>query len=138
MALKKHKKSERHIQIPHRILNDPQFIKLKQSAKGLMLDVLMQYNGKNNGDLQMTREYLMKQRGWRSAGTINTAKKALLKSGLVVETRSSFFGQSGKSCCRFAIAWLQSHYLDGVELTHAKPPTWKPQEQKLPVQKSDA
>lgn len=130
------KKYERHIQIPHRILEDPRFIALPPSALRLLLAVLMQFNGKNNGHMQMSRGYLKEKRDWHSAGTISNAKKALLESGLVIETQPKFFGRDGRACARFGIAWLQLHYMDGQLLTTARPPAWRPLTENQ-VQKTD-
>jgi hypothetical protein len=59
---------------------------LSFSAKALLIDVAMQYQGGNNGDLAVTWK-LMRRRGWSSETTMHKAKAELLEKGLLFETR---------------------------------------------------
>jgi hypothetical protein len=67
----------------------------------LMFDLLAQYNGFNNGDLSAAWT-VMKPRGWRSEATLNKAKKQVLASGLVVETRK---GQRPNKCSLYGLTF---------------------------------
>jgi hypothetical protein len=72
------------------------------SYKGikLLVDVLEQYNGNNNGDLCVTMS-VMKKRGWKSAGTLQAAKNELVTKGWLELTR-----QGGRhKCSLYAVSF---------------------------------
>jgi hypothetical protein len=50
------------------------------------MDLTVQYNGKNNGDLCAAWR-LMRMKGWRSKGTLSRAVKGLQESGFILLTR---------------------------------------------------
>jgi hypothetical protein len=67
----------------------------------LLLDVLKQSNGRNNGDFCCAWSVLQ-SKGWRSKGTLEAAKKELLECGFLVRTR-----QGGRNHpCLFGVSWL--------------------------------
>lgn len=72
--------------IPKDVLAMTQFQALPSAAKALMLDLMAQYTGKNNGRLCPAFEVLQRS-GWRSKGTAQRAKDALLEAPFVVLTR---------------------------------------------------
>lgn len=55
-------------------------------ASKLLLDLLSQYNGTNNGDLCATWT-LMKDRGWRSKSSLEKALRELLQKGVIEKSR---------------------------------------------------
>ena len=59
------------------VLRSKSFAKLSAYAVKLLMDFLAQYKGDNNGDL-CAAWGLMKQRGWRSKGTLTKARNELL------------------------------------------------------------
>ena len=68
----------------------------------LLLDLAAQYRGNNNGDLQAAWS-LMSPRGWKSEATLNKAKKDLIASELIVETRK---GARPNKCSLYALTWF--------------------------------
>jgi len=70
-------------------------------ATRLLVDLAMQFNGGNNGDMSMGWE-AMKKKGWRSKETLNRAKRELLDKGLIELTRQGGLGR----CNLFAVTWL--------------------------------
>ncbi len=64
---------------------------LSYRAKALLIDLTMQFNGKNNGDLLMTWTYMHDQ-GWGSTDALYAAKKELLEKGLLEVTRHGGLG----------------------------------------------
>lgn len=87
--------------LTHELLDSPLYISLPYTSKALLVDIVRQYNGHNNGDLAVTLS-LMERRGWNSNGTMRRALEALENSGLLIRTR-----QGGKHrCSLFALAWL--------------------------------
>ena len=75
------------IQIPLAVLNSAAYLGLSASAKVLLLDVVSQYKGDNNGKLLTGWRIMNEERGWVSKDTLARAKIELLDSGLLVETR---------------------------------------------------
>jgi len=74
----------------------------------LLIDLLSQYNGRNNGDL-CAAWTLMKERGWNSKGTLHRSLKELLQRGWIVKSR-----QGGKhKASLYAITWLPIDECDG-------------------------
>jgi len=72
--------------LPFVVLESAAYRSLTARGAKLFLDLLSQYRGNNNGDLSAAWK-LMKPMGWKSEATLNEAKKELLSSGLLVETR---------------------------------------------------
>lgn len=88
------------VKLPNSLVDSVVYIGLSDKAKTLLVDVIRQYNGKNNGDLDITLKNL-KKRGWTSNDTLTRAKQELLQAGLIIQTR-----QGGKhKCSLFAVAW---------------------------------
>ena len=77
----------------HCVLRSEALMKLSAHASKLMIDLLSQYYGSNNGDLCATYS-LMQKRGWRSKGTLNRAIKELLEAGFIEVSR-----QGGRHLC---------------------------------------
>lgn len=90
----------RFLSLPRPVYNSPNFIMLSPSAVKLLIDIGIQYNGANNGDLQASLNP-MRKRGWVSSSTLNRARQELLHYGFIELTR-----QGGLGCCSlYAITW---------------------------------
>lgn len=87
--------------IPHAVLNCQTYRSLSAKAVKLLFDLGSQYNGKNNGDLCMAWK-IMSARGWKSEQTLHAAKRELLESGLIAETRK---GRRPNLCSLYGITW---------------------------------
>ena len=98
--------------IPHCVQDHPAFQALSFSAKALLLEVLRQHNGRNNGHYQLVTDYLEK-RGWKSSSTIQKAKKALLTAEFIVQTKQ---GGLGTGPCLFAVTWYGIDEWSGLDL----------------------
>lgn len=86
--------------LPHAVLESPGFISLSPYAVKLLVDLMLQYRGKNNGDLTMAWS-VMAARGWRSKASLYNARKELLEAGFILLTR-----QGGKRVpSLYAITW---------------------------------
>ncbi|MBB3170161.1 hypothetical protein [Simiduia aestuariiviva] len=86
---KKHKGrggSPTFVRLFHRLLDNPDYINLGHTARSLLIDVLRQYNGRNNGDLCVTLTVLRK-RGWTSNDTMRRALGELINAGWIIQTR---------------------------------------------------
>lgn len=87
-------------QIPHCIQRTEKYTRLSSWAVKLLVDLLIQKNGWNNGDLSAAWS-LMQHRGWRSKSTLHEATKELLEVGFIVLTR-----QGGRNkCSLYGVTW---------------------------------
>lgn len=88
--------------LPHAVMRHPDFAESSPRATKLLLDIAVEYNGKNNGDLNAALSRLQ-CRGWNSSSQLAKAKKELLERGLIVETR---MGGLGIGPSLYAVTWL--------------------------------
>ena len=77
----------------HCVLSSQAMQKLSAHGTKLLVDLLSQYKGQNNGDLTATYS-IMQQRGWHSKGTLFRAIRELLEAGLIEISR-----QGGRHRC---------------------------------------
>ena len=74
------------VQMTHAALQSENFRTLSPYGLKLLMELISQYKGTNNGDLCVSWS-LMKDRGWRSSGTLNAKKKELVDRGWIVVAR---------------------------------------------------
>ena len=92
--------SKTYLGLPHALLRHPNYARLSAYAVKLIVDLGMQYNGFNNGDLCMAWS-VMQPLGWRSKTTLYKAKDELLEIEFIELTR-----QGGKHVCSlYALTW---------------------------------
>jgi hypothetical protein len=106
----------RYCAIPHNVMNSADYLNLGANAKVLLLELVYQYNGKNNGDLTCAWAVL-KKRGFKAETTINRAKKELLQGDLITEVRKGVAQKGKRLCSLYAINWQsldEVFYPDGV------------------------
>lgn len=84
---------EPFVGIPHIVLRSQSFAYLSRPATKLLLDLLAQYNGYNNGDLCATFS-VMRKRGWKSESTLYAARRELENKEWIQVTR-----QGGRNTC---------------------------------------
>jgi hypothetical protein len=88
------------LRLPHYILKSQEFGNLSGNAVKLLLELCAPYKGFNNGDLSCAFSQL-KDRGWKSSGTLAKAIRELRMAGFIVQSR-----QGGKNrCSLYAITW---------------------------------
>ncbi|AGW92083.1 hypothetical protein N234_18777 [Ralstonia pickettii DTP0602] len=104
--------TERFIGIPHWVMQSAAYRSCPHPARSLLLDIVMQYNGRNNGSLVACDKYL-KPLGWLSSDVIARAKDKLLKCGLLVETRK---GQRPNKAAWYALGWRPLDVKDGMDI----------------------
>lgn len=88
MQSKKRKRSGRFIGIPYEIANSSIFANLRAPENKLIIDLLLQYTGRNNGMLSACYT-LMEKRGWSST-SLHRAFNKLQHAGIVVVTRQGW------------------------------------------------
>ncbi|APZ42928.1 hypothetical protein [Acidihalobacter ferrooxydans] len=86
--------------IPHAVLKTRKYASLSAWPVKLMLDLVAQYTGKNNGDFTAAWS-VMREKGWNSKGTLTRALDELAAVGFIRLTR-----QGGRHrCALYAITW---------------------------------
>ena len=104
------------MELPHAVLDSPDYINLRVSSKQLLIDIFRQHNGHNNGDLSASFK-LMLARGWTSKSTLKRALDGLLESGLIIKTREGWFqGEHSSRCALYAVTWLGIDECPGKDL----------------------
>lgn len=72
--------------LPHHVTKSEQYAALSAHAVKLLVDMLNQYHGKQNGDLSPSRT-LMKKHGWNSTSMLQKSIAELESRGFIVLTR---------------------------------------------------
>jgi hypothetical protein len=104
--------SGRFIAFPFSVLKSEMGRSLTAIELKLLLHLMLQYNGNNNGNLSPTF-MLMKEYGWSSTGTLYKARQGLEHKGFIVVTRQ---GHKRKGDCTLvAITW------NGIDDAKKKP-----------------
>ena len=111
--------------VPRACLQSNSLAKLSPYAKALLLDLMAQYNGFNNGDLSVAWK-LMEKRHWKSKETLSNAKKELLNNGWIIVTR-----QGGRNkCSLYALTLynidedIKKKYDSCIKATNSPPGGW--------------
>lgn len=133
----------RYTPLPHALLDSTAFMGASHRTRSMILELMRQHNGANNGHLHLTLTWL-KERGWASVDGIQKAKKEALELGLIVKTREGGlnFGPD-----MYALTWLpisnfvglfitQKDYHPGRYLFMDKPPTRKGEALPVPVRRA--
>jgi hypothetical protein len=99
-------KGEPRYQVPRELADSLAFRTLSNSAKVLWHDLMMQYRGNNNGNINATLSNL-KYFGWRSSSTLSKALAELIAHGFLCETRKGGGnGCSLRQCCLYRFTHL--------------------------------
>lgn len=97
---RKGKSKEPFLMFPRHVTSHPDFISLSPRAIKLLVDIGVQYNGYNNGDLCAAMT-LMRKRDWTSNDQRNKALKELQAKGLIILSR-----QGGRKIASlYALTW---------------------------------
>jgi len=110
--------------IPHACLEHKNYARLSPRAVKLLLDLLAQYRGQNNGDLTASWT-VMRERGWKSKAQMFKALRELIDTGWIILTR-----QGGRNACSlFAVTFRPIDHCGGklieVTSTATAPGDWK-------------
>lgn len=104
--------SGRYAPIPHSLLDSAAFQACGHMAKALLLELMFQHNGANNGHIRLSRSWLA-GRGWSSVCGINRARDELLACRLIVQTRHGGL-RNGSHC--YALTWLAITNYAGLDI----------------------
>lgn len=107
--------------LPHAVKRSPAYKGCTPLARAVLIELLDQHNGKNNGHLHLARSYMAEQ-GFRSKAGIDKGRDELLARNLIIKTRQgglptrkngkmSFEGASW-----FALTWLPISDFSGLDI----------------------
>lgn len=107
MARKKNNKRPEYISggysaIPWMVLDSQSFIGATDKAKALLLALIRQHNGQNNGHLHLAKKWLY-EKGWKCHENNSKARDELLERGLIQQTK---WGGLNAGPDFFALTWL--------------------------------
>ncbi|MDR0770143.1 MAG: hypothetical protein LBE75_02950 [Burkholderiales bacterium] len=111
------------VPFPYAVLRSNEFARLTPYETKLLLDLLAQYNGKNNGDLSAPFEKGMRERGWKSKSTLYKAINGLKSKGFIIVTRQGGLHQ----CSLYATTFFSIDECGGkleVKPTASPPGGW--------------
>ena len=114
--VKGRRETGRFAALPHAVINTQDYTGLSYKAKALLVDIIHQYNGKNNGDFTVAYSILRK-RGWKREATISGAVKELMEANLVIRTREGQFRNPHSRCALYAITWQPIDDCNGEDLS---------------------
>lgn len=105
----------RFMAIPILLHDHPNFQNLSGTALKILLGLLRQYRGKNNGDLSAPHSQAVK---WGVGSKTSLAKGLydLQKYNFIIRTREGYFTNPGGRCALYALAWLPIDECPGKSL----------------------
>lgn len=101
--------------IPHSVMDTNDFQKLSPSGMKVIILLIRQYNGKNNGNLSATITQSRKY-GVNSSASLTKALRELQTCNLIVRTREGFFMSAGGRCALYALTWRAIDECRGKDL----------------------
>jgi hypothetical protein len=88
--------------LPYSVIRSKQFQECNGIGIKLLCTLLLQYNGRNNGDISIASK-IMQSYGWKDKRKLRLGLNALIGNELLVLTR-----QGGRHCCSlYAFSWLR-------------------------------
>lgn len=102
----------RYTAVPHSLLDSTSFVGASHMARSLILELMRQHDGKNNGHLHLSCRWL-KTRGWSSNDSIQKAKLELLTRGLIIKTRE---GGLNNGADKYALTWMAITNFVGLDI----------------------
>ncbi|GAA5138047.1 hypothetical protein GCM10023339_78590 [Alloalcanivorax gelatiniphagus] len=123
--------------LPHIVMESGDFRCLSGSAMKVLMCLLRQYTGKNNGDLSASYTQV-KAWGIGSKSTLTRALEELQERNLIQQTREGRFLNPGGRCALYALTWQAIDDCDGkldVGGTNVPPRKFTLGQAKNPVQK---
>ncbi|MEH6498906.1 MAG: hypothetical protein V7751_05930 [Pseudoalteromonas distincta] len=103
------------ILFPHALYDHPSLASLSGNSTKVLLLLMRQYRGKNNGDLSASFTQA-KKIGIGSKTTLAKALRELQEAGLVIRTREGYFTNPGGRCALYAVAWVPIDECPGKDL----------------------
>lgn len=118
--------------VPHSVAGTPAYRSLSVHAFKLWHDMLLQYNGSNNGRIDAILSRL-ENRSWKNS-TLYRSLNELKEKGFIVKTRQGGIGAMSNTCCLYRFTHLATGTDQEIGLTQSPPTndyqTWQQAENK--------
>jgi len=98
---------------PHCVFDSLSFAGASDKARALLLALIRQLNGANNGHLQLTTKWLKKAGYTCPQNNINACKE-LIERGLIIQTK---FGGLNMGANLYAVTWLPISSFSNLDIT---------------------
>lgn len=92
------------IALPHALFDCPAFASLSGTEQKVLLGLMRQYRGNNNGNLSASHTQA-KEWGVASKTSLANALERLQQLDLIIRTREGVFLNPGGRCALYALAW---------------------------------
>ncbi len=118
--------------LPHTVMDSMAFMGASHHARSLLLELIRQHTGKNNGHFQLAKVWLY-GRGWNSSAIIQRAKSELVLRQLAIKTR---LGGLNAGPDLWAVTWLPIYDYSKLTEVSAKsyhPGAWHFLDKALPI-----
>jgi hypothetical protein len=128
--------SGRFAALPHAVMDSSAYMGASNAARALLLELVRQHNGKNNGHFQLATSWL-RRRDWKSSDIVQRAKAELIDRQLAIKTR---LGGLNAGPDLWAVTWLPISDYGGLTEVSAMtyhPGAWHFLSPPLPIQKRD-
>lgn len=109
----------RYFAVPHSVVCSDAFWSLRPNSCKLWLDLMIQYNGRNNGKIAAVHSQL-KQRGWAEK-SLERSLLELQQKGFIEKTRQGGFGLGGNLCTYYRFTHLATDEIPDLGLRKAPP-----------------
>lgn len=122
-----------YVALPHAVIRSQEWAELSPFAVKLMMDMLSQYKGDNNGDLAMYWSKMHRERGWKSKETLFKSLAELRNAGWLELTR---IGMRNKTPALYAVTFYAIDYCGGkleVSPTGSPSGAWRRPEAVKPI-----
>lgn len=99
--------------LPHALLDSNAYTGASVTAKALLMELVRQHDGRNNGRLHLAHSWLS-GRGWLSKSIIEKARGELIERELIVQSRQ---GGLVIGPTWFALSWLPVSNFTGLDIS---------------------
>lgn len=117
--------------VPHVVQESANWALCSPMAIKLLMDLLSQFKGSNNGDMCVALS-VIGRKGWTRGQTISIAARELIHYGMIEMTRQ---GDLHK-CSLYAVTWMPIHWCkDKLDVRETKLPSMLWKEKKPPFER---
>lgn len=109
----------RYFQVPHYVIMTEAFRNLSANSHKLWLNLMVQYNGYNNGKIAAVYSQL-KEFGWAEKSLARSLNE-LQEKGFIEKTRQGGFGLGGRYCSYYRFTHLPTDEIPSLGLRKSPP-----------------
>lgn len=106
----------RYAGLPHTVMEHPDYVLLSGNAVRLLVELIKQFNGYNNGDLSAAFSTMRGRGVTRSKTTLAKLLRELERADFITCTRRARFLNPGARCALYALTWKPINECPGKDL----------------------